>query len=248
MTGIDKKKVGLILSGGGARAAYQVGVLKAIQKIIPRETSNPFDIIAGTSAGAINGVGLASYADNYRMGIRRLERIWSHFSPEMVYRTDFMGVAGCLSRFSRSTIVGRRYKHDEVSLLDNSPLRELLSEVIHFDNIQKAIDNEALHAISVTGSGLESGESVSFFQGHYSITNWQRHRRIGYRSRISLDHLVASSAIPLVFPSVKINNEYYADGAVRQLAPISPALHLGAEKILVIGVSAIAHNAKSKFT
>ena len=98
----------------------------------------------------------------------------------------------------------------------------------------------------VTGSGLDSGESVSFFQGHYSIVNWQRHRRIGYRSRIGIDHLMASSAIPMIFPSVKINQEYYADGAVRQLAPISPALHLGAEKILVIGVSGEAHKRKEK--
>ena len=246
MTGTDPKKVGLILSGGGARAAYQVGVLKAIQKIVPRDTVNPFDIIAGTSAGAINGVALASYAENYRIGIRHLERIWSNFSPEQIYRTDFWGVSSCLGRLARTTLVGRKYKHDRVSLLDSSPLRELLGEVIQFDNIQKAIDNGALHAMSVTGSGLESGESVSFFQGHYSITNWQRHRRIGYRARVTLDHLMASSAIPMVFPSVKINDEYYADGAVRQLAPISPALHLGAEKVLVIGVSGVAHKRKER--
>lgn len=246
MTGTDPKKVGLILSGGGARAAYQVGVLKAIQKILPRDAVNPFDIIAGTSAGAINGVALASYAENYRIGIRHLERIWSNFSPEHIYRTDFWGVSSCLGRLARTTLVGRKYKHDRVSLLDSSPLRELLGEVIQFDNIQQAIDNGALHAMSVTGSGLESGESVSFFQGHYSITNWQRHRRIGYRARVTLDHLMASSAIPMVFPSVKINDEYYADGAVRQLAPISPALHLGAEKVLVIGVSGVAHKRKER--
>ena len=244
MAGTDPKKVGLILSGGGARAAYQVGVLKAIQKIVPRETVNPFDIIAGTSAGAINGVALASYAENYRIGIRHLERIWAGFSPDKIYRTDFKGVVGCLARLTRTTLIGRRYRHDRVSLLDNSPLKELLGEVIRYDNIQKAIDNGALHAMSVTCSGLESGESVSFFQGHYSITNWQRHRRIGYRSRISLEHLMASSAIPMVFPSVILNQEYFADGAVRQLAPISPALHLGAEKVLVIGVSGVAHKRK----
>ena len=241
---IDSKKIGLILSGGGARAAYQVGVLKAIHKILPKEARNPYDIIAGTSAGAINGVALASYAEHHRIGIRHLERIWTSFSPDLIYRTDFKGVISALIRLTRTTLIGRKYKHDKVSLLDNSPLRKLLGKVIQFDNIQKAIDNGALHAMCVTGSGLESGESVSFFQGHYSITNWQRHRRIGYRSRIGIDHLMASSAIPMIFPSVKINLEYYADGAVRQLAPISPALHLGAEKILVIGVSADAHKRK----
>lgn len=244
MAGIDRKKIGLILSGGGARAAYQVGVLKAIHRILPKDAQNPYDVIAGTSAGAINGVALASYAENHRIGIRHLERIWTGFSPEQIYRTDFKGVVSALARLIRTTLIGRKYKYDRVSLLDNSPLRKLLGEVIHFDNIQKAIDNGALHAMSVTGSGLESGESVSFFQGHYSITNWQRHRRIGYRARVGLDHLMASSAIPMIFPSVLINQEYYADGAVRQLAPISPALHLGAEKVLVIGVSGVAHKRK----
>ncbi len=244
MTGIDKKKIGLILSGGGARAAYQVGVLKAIHKILPKDSANPYDVIAGTSAGAINGVALASYAENYRIGMRHLERIWTGFSPEQIYRTDLLSITRSLLRLLRTTLIGRRYKHDKVSVLDNTPLKNLLSQVIQFDNIQKAIDNGALHAMSVTGSGLESGESVSFFQGHYSIVNWQRHRRIGYRSRVGVDHLLASSAIPMIFPSIQINKEYYADGAVRQLAPISPALHLGAEKVLVIGVSGVAHKRK----
>lgn len=248
MTGIDRKKIGLILSGGGARAAYQVGVLKAIHKILPKDTPNPYDIIAGTSAGAINGVALASYAENHRIGLRHLERIWTGFCPEHIYKTDYKSITGAISRIARTALIGRKYKNDRVSLLNNEPLRGLLSQVIKFENIQKAIDNGALHAISVTGSGIESGESVSFFQGHYSLTNWERHRRIGYRSNIGLEHLMASSAIPMIFPSVKIHKEYYADGAVRQLAPISPALHLGAEKVLVIGVSgSIDKKKKSRF-
>ena len=243
---MEVQKTGLILSGGGARAAYQVGVLKAIHKILPRGHYNPFDIISGTSAGAINGIALASYAENYRIGIRHLERIWSNFECDQIYRTDFAGVTGTLARLVRSLIIGRRFKHDPVSLLDNGPLRELLLEVIRFDNIQTAIDNGALHAITINCSGLESGESVSFFQGHYSITNWQRERRIGSRARLNIDHLMASSAIPMIFPSIKINREYFADGAVRQLAPLSPALHLGAEKIMVIGVSGVAHKRKER--
>ena len=241
---MEVKKAGLILSGGGARAAYQVGVLKAIHKILPKGHYNPFDIISGTSAGAINGVGLASYAENYRIGIKHLERIWMHFTPDQIYRTDFLGISHGLMRIVRSLIIGRRFKNDPVSLLNNTPLRELLGEAIKFDQIQGAIDNGALHAVAVNCSGLETGESVAFFQGHYSITNWSRHRRIGKRTRISLDHLMASSAIPMIFPAVKLHGEYYADGAVRQLAPLSPALHLGAEKIMVIGVSGIAHKRK----
>ncbi|MEK9766463.1 MAG: patatin-like phospholipase family protein, partial [Thalassolituus sp.] len=178
------------------------------------------------------------------IGIKHLERIWMNFTPELIYRTDFRGISHGLMRIMRSLIIGRRFKNDPVSLLNNQPLRDLMSEAIKFDQIQSAVDNGALHAVAVNCSGLESGESVAFFQGHYSITNWNRHRRIGKRTRITLDHLMASSAIPMIFPAVKLHGEYYADGAVRQLAPISPALHLGAEKIMVIGVSGIAHKRK----
>lgn len=243
---LEVKKTGLILSGGGSRAAYQVGVLKAIHKILPRGHYNPFDVISGTSAGAINGVGLASYADHYRVGIKHLERIWMHFSCDQIYRTDFAGVTGSLLRALRTLVIGRQFKNQPASLLNNDPLRELLAEAIKFDQIQGAIDSGALHALAVNCSGLETGESVAFFQGHYSIENWERHRRIGKRSRIGLDHLMASSAIPTIFPAVKLHGGYYLDGAVRQLAPISPALHLGAEKIMVIGVSGIAHKRKHK--
>lgn len=243
---MERAKTALILSGGGARAAYQVGVLRAIKEILPKAACNPFDIISGTSAGSINGVALASFAENYRLGIRHLERVWSHIECEQIYRTDFWGVSLSLAKLVRSLIIGRRFKHDPVSLLDSRPLRGLLNQVIKFDQIQTAIDQGALYAVAVNCSGLESGESVSFFQGHYSIGNWQRQRRIGIRSRITLDHLLASSAIPLIFPAIKIHREYFADGAVRQLAPLSPALHLGASKILVIGVTDNAHQRKER--
>lgn len=240
-----EKKIGLVLSGGGARAAYQVGVLKAIIRLLPQEHPNPFNIISGTSAGAINAVALASYASHYRHGIQRLEHTWKNFSCDQIFRSDFMSVLKWSSKFFLNTLFG--YKAgDPVSLLDNSPLRELVKRMIQFENIQKAIDNQDLHALSVTASGYASGESVSFFQGHKSIKNWQRLRRIGLRSRISADHLLASSAIPAVFPAVQINREYFGDGAIRQLAPISPALHLGADKILVIGVSGQAHKRKPR--
>ncbi|MFY0641412.1 MAG: patatin-like phospholipase family protein [Bermanella sp.] len=241
----DAKKIGLVLSGGGARAAYQVGVLKAIVRLLPQEHPNPFNIISGTSAGAINAVALASYASHYRQGIQRLEHIWKNFSCDQIFRSDFLSVLKWSGKFFMNTFFG--YKAgDPVSLLDNSPLRQLVKKMILFENIQKAIDNQDLHALSVTASGYASGESVSFFQGHKSIKNWQRLRRIGLRSRIAVDHLLASSAIPAVFPAVQINREYFGDGAIRQLAPMSPALHLGADKILVIGVSGQAHKRKPR--
>lgn len=235
------QRTGLILSGGGARAAYQVGVLKAVHRILPPSKHNPFDIISGTSAGGINGLALATYSQNYRLGIRQLERIWRHFSCEQVYRTDFWGISNALARMSRSLIIGRRYKNDPVSLLDNEPLRELLEQAIHFDCIQPAIDSGALYAVAVNASGIDSGESVSFFAGHPDIPDWDRQRRVGRRTALGYDHLMASCAIPMIFPAVFLGDQYYADGAVRQLAPISPALHLGAEKIMVVGVSAITY-------
>ena len=246
MTGkLQDKKVGLVLSGGGARAAYQVGVLKAISRLLPNEHGNPFDIISGTSAGAINAVALASYAGHYRLGIRQLERIWKNFSCDQVFRSNFTSVFSWSMKFFMNTLFN--YKAGEpVSLLDNTPLKQLLKKFISFDNIQKAIDNKDLHALSVTASGYSTGESVSFFQGHNSLKNWQRLRRIGVRSRINLNHLLASSAIPTVFPAVKINREFFGDGAIRQLAPISPVLHLGANKILVIGVSGDNHKRKPR--
>jgi len=248
MTGqLDDKKIGLVLSGGGARAAYQVGDLKAISRLLPNERGNPFDIISGTSAGAINAVALASYAGHYRLGIRQLERIWKNFSCDQVFRSNFTSVLSWSMKFFMNTLFG--YKAGEpVSLLDNTPLKELLSKFISFDNIQKAIDNQDLHALSVTASGYSTGESVSFFQAHNSVKNWQRLRRIGVRSRINIQHLLASSAIPTVFPAVKINREFFGDGAIRQLAPISPVLHLGASKILVIGVSGDNHKRKPRET
>jgi NTE family protein len=238
-------KTGLILSGGGARAAYQVGVLKAISRILPKDIDNPFDVICGTSAGAINAVAMASYANQYRIGIRHLERIWKGFSSNQVYRSDFFGLSHWALKWLKTLFFGNK-KNESVSLLNNAPLGKLLSQVIKFDGIQQAIDAGNLHAVSVTASGYSSGESVSFFQGHYSIKNWQRHRRIGARGRLNIDHLMASSAIPTIFPAVKINREYFGDGAVRQLAPISPALHLGAERVLVIGVSGTAHKRKER--
>ena len=224
----------LVLSGGGARAAYQVGVLKAIADIMPESTRNPFGIISGTSAGAINAVALASHADNFRNAVYNIETVWKAFRPQQVYRSDPVGVFSNAMRWLASLLFASRNRS---SLLDNEPLAELLGRMIRFDNIQEAIDDGFLRAISVTASGYSSGHSVAFFQGSPDISAWKRFQRIGMRTHLNLEHLMASSAIPVVFPAVRINREYFGDGAVRQLAPLSPALHLGARKILGVGVS-----------
>ena len=224
----------LVLSGGGSRAAYQVGVLKGIASIIDDSRQNPFGIVSGTSAGAINAVGLASHADNFRNAVYNIEHVWKSFSPHHVYRSDPAGVFGNSLRWLLSLVFGA--SQQGVSLLNNEPLAELLSHFIRFDNLQKIIDQGHLRAISVTASGYNTGHSVAFFQGSPDISSWKRFQRIGMRTKLRLEHLLASAAIPIVFPAVRIDREYFGDGAVRQLAPLSPALHLGARKILVVGV------------
>lgn len=224
----------LVLSGGGARAAYQVGVLKAIADIMPEATRNPFGIICGTSAGAINATALAANADNFRNAVYNIENVWRSFRPEHVYRADPVGVFSHGLKWLMTLILGMR---GESSMLDSRPLGKLLKQMIRFEHIQQAIDAGHLRALAVTASGYNSGHSVAFFQGAPDISAWKRFQRVGMRSHLGVEHLMASSAIPIVFPAVRINREYFGDGAVRQLAPISPALHLGARKVLVVGVS-----------
>ncbi|WP_207061047.1 patatin-like phospholipase family protein [Motiliproteus sp. SC1-56] len=230
-------KNALILSGGGARAAYQVGVLKALAEILPEDAHNPFPIICGTSAGAVNALALASNPEHFRQSVADLEQIWRNLTPGSIYRADTPALLGGLARLGASLFnegVGRKRP---LALLDNAPLRMLIEKTVHFDNLEPAIQRGDLEAVCVTAMGYSSGESVSFFQGHPQLQGWRRHRRVGSPSQLNSDHLMASSAIPTVFPTVRINREYFGDGALRQLAPISPALHLGAERVFVVGVS-----------
>lgn len=233
------RRTGLILSGGGARAAYQVGVLMAIAEISPRDIKCPFDIICGTSAGAINATALASQAVHFRTGVRGLERIWGNLTAENVYRTDWSSFAGLVFRWLLASM-RRGESHLAYSLLDSAPLGQLIDQVINFKKIQRQLDAGHLYALSITAAGYSSGESVSFYQSAADIPAWRRARRIGVPTQIGREHLLASSALPILFPAQKINREYFGDGAIRQLAPLSPALHLGARKILVVGVSGIA--------
>ena len=227
----------LVLTGGGARAAYQVGVLKGIASILPRSVYNPFPIICGTSAGAINALSIAGRAGPFRLRTKKLETIWHNLRASDVYRTDFWGVSAnafhVLASFLHSGYgIGR-----PISLLDNTPLRQLLENYVKFDYLDNAISNGELEAIAISTMSYSSGQSVTFFQGQEQITPWKRARRRGEKTQINIDHLMASTAIPSLFPAVQIGNRYYGDGAVRQLKPISPALHMGARQLLIVGVS-----------
>lgn len=231
----SRPRLGIILTGGGARAAYQVGVLRAIAELIPRDAGNPFPIVCGTSAGAINAVGLAADAANYRRAVLRLQAVWKNFHASQVYRADPVGVLRNSVKWTYAAVTGGSGR-SPVSLLDNTPLRELLAQRVQFDAIQGEIDAGHLYALAITCSGYTSGQSVCFFQGAPGTAPWKRARRIGTPMPIGLDHLLASSAIPFIFPPVRINREYFGDGSMRQLAPVSPALHLGADRVLVLAV------------
>ena len=230
----------LVLTGGGARAGYQVGVLKAIRELIPDRSVNPFPILCGTSAGAVNAVALATHADNFSYGVERLLRVWEGFRAEQIYRADPAGIGLTAAHWLGALTLGWLTHSWPRSLLDNSPLRELLKRRIDLARIDDVISARALRAVCVTCSGYNSGQSVSFFQGRPDLEPWRRTQRIGAHVKIEIDHLMASSAIPFVFPAAKVNREYFGDGSMRQLAPISPAIHLGAEKILVVGAGRLA--------
>ncbi len=227
--------IGLILTGGGARAAYQVGVLRALYEIVPKGVRNPFPIICGTSAGAINAAVLATDASNFRRGVRRLTAVWENFHVHHVYRADAYGALGNSARWVLAALSAGRLG-GPISLLDNTPLARLLERHVDFPAIQRNVDAGHLTAFSVTCSGYTTGQSVTFYQGSTSLAGWERARRVGVAMPIGLPHLLASSALPFIFPPVKINREYFGDGSMRQIAPVSPALHLGADRVLVIGV------------
>lgn len=229
-------RVGLVLTGGGARAAYQVGVLQAIASLLPKKSRNPFPVICGTSAGAFNAATLALSARNFHEGVRRLSSVWENAHVNQAYRSDPIGVYGNAARWLASMLFGSLSKRSAISLLDSSPLAQTLERNLPLQGIQKSIKSGALHALGITAWGYTSGQSVTFYQGADSIVPWKRERRIGIPSRIGIQHLMASSAIPILFPAIRLNREYFGDGSMRQLAPISPALHLGAERVLVIGV------------
>jgi NTE family protein len=231
-----QSRLGLVLTGGGARAAYQIGVLRAIAKMLPPHARNPFPVICGTSAGAINAAGLAMGATHFSMGVKRLEAVWSNLHTAHIYRSDLVGALYNALRFSGS-IISNRMAGKPVALLDNTPLRQLLACHLPFRGIRRSIHAGALHALGITAWGYTSEQSVTFYQASPDIIPWKRAQRVGVPSRIGIQHLIASASIPLIFPAVRVNREYFGDGSMRQFAPLSPALHLGADRLLVIGVN-----------
>lgn len=242
-----KPRTGLILTGGGARAAYQVGVLAAIAQLRRDACTtgdNPFQVISGTSAGAINAATLACQADDFCSAVDGLMYIWQNIHVNQVYAADSFGVirsgAKWLSMLSLGWALNRWRRTRPRSLLNNTPLRGLLAQWIKFDRLDEMLAKGYIDALAVTGSSYTSGHHVTFYQTHQQRDPWVRTQRIATRiPKLSIEHLVASSAIPFIFPAEPLELggevEWFGDGSMRQTAPISPAVHLGAEKVLVIG-------------
>ncbi len=241
----EEDVTGLVLSGGGARAAYQVGVLHQLAKWFEQEHKRdydfPFKILCGTSAGAINAAALGCAGRNFYQSTARMMKVWENFSSDQVFRADSLGMIRTGARWLSALSIGWMLRKRPKCLLDNTPLSQLLHQLLHFRRLDEALENGTIRALAVTASSYTSGRSVTFFQTQEAIESWARTQRVALPDRITVEHLLASAAIPFVFQSVKLEIEgqceYFGDGSMRQLAPISPAIHLGANKIMVVGSS-----------
>lgn len=226
---------GLVLPGGGARGAYQVGVLKGIADFMP-DGKCPFDVITGTSVGGINAVSVASYAHKFKAGMALVEQLWSGLHAGQVYNADLSASLKTGLHWLSALLFLGLGKHNPVALLDNAPLEELLKQRIDFDSLHKNIDNGTLHAVAISASSYARGRAISFFEGREDLKEWVRKRREGVRDELTVQHLMASASLPFIFSARKIDNEYFGDGSLRLSAPLSPAIHLGARRILVTGI------------
>ncbi len=240
---------GLVLSGGGARAAYQVGVLRALAKLRrevlgPRaRMANPFGVICGTSAGAINAAALAAHADRFEAAVEVIAKVWQNFSADQVYRSDSLGVirsgAQWLTMLSVGWLIARWRRARPRSLLDNEPLADLLQRLVPLERLPMVMQQRQLHALAVTASSYTSGEHYTFYSMLRPVQTWVRSQRVAVPSTITHRHLLASAAIPFVFPAQHLDVPgdpgWFGDGSMRNTAPLSAAIHLGAERLLIIG-------------
>jgi len=225
----------LVLAGGGARGAYQVGVLGAMAEWMSPDAPCPFEVLVGTSAGALNAAALAARAENFGSAVKVLEDVWARFRVEHVVRTDPATMLRAGLHWMLSVASGGWLLPPPRSLLDTQPLRELLLRTIPLDRIAGNVAAGRVQALAVATTSYSTGRAVAFFEAAAATKEWSRVRRAGVRRGIDVDVLIASAAIPFIFPAGRVDGDYYGDGAMRQLAPLSPAVHLGANRLLVVG-------------
>ncbi|MHC4180516.1 MAG: patatin-like phospholipase family protein, partial [Planctomycetota bacterium] len=215
---------GLVLSGGGARAAYQAGVLSYVTEKLPQVS---FPIITGVSAGAINAAFLAAHRGAPPDSLHALSDCWTSLTIERVFDASMIKVglegARWLWTFGSG---GRQLK----GFLDTAPLGEFLQQTIDMGGIEENVRSGRVRAVGLSATRWATGQTVTFVQGAEGTPTWERARRCGLPTRIAVEHVMASGALPLVFPAVKIDDEWYGDGSIRQATPLAPAIHLGADK------------------
>lgn len=230
-------RTGIVLSGGGARGAYQAGVLKALSEILRGQSGFPFEVIVGVSAGSINATGLACFSENFSDAASRLEHIWGHLTSDQVIRTDVKSLSKIGATWIKDLSLGGAFGGGHArGLLDTSPLRELLLKSYFPERTKKNLEAGNFHALAISSTNVYTNNSVSFVQGQENATLWSRHKRISEKTNIRVDHIMASSAIPIFFPTIDIDGRHFTDGCIGNIAPLSPAVHLGADRILAVGV------------
>ena len=230
-------RLGLVLTGGGARSAYQVGVLKGIAELLRRGSACPFPIITGTSAGAVSAVALASDAAHFRRSVLAIERVWRDFRVHQVFKADAVSMLKSGLHWFMAFLTGGWLVQPPHALFDNAPLWELLRLHLHFDGIPRSLYKTHLNAIGISATCYGDADSVTFFAAEATAEPWHRVYRKGVRANLTLDHLMASLSIPFLFRPVLLNDAYYGDGAMRQTSPLSPAILLGASRLMIIGVN-----------
>lgn len=228
---------GLVLPGGGARGAYQVGVLRALADIWKGcgGSGSPFPVISGSSAGAINAAVVASHADSIVEAAERLDHFWRSLHCSTIYNTDAWTImkTGLHWMLSFSPIVSGLVSQPR-SLLNNDPLYRFLSGTLQLNRIRTCIESGDLKGVALTASGYTCASAISFYEAGPDARPWKRSRRSGRATKLTVEHLMASAALPFIFPAYRIGNEYFGDGGMRMVAPLSPAIHLGADRLLVI--------------
>jgi NTE family protein len=233
----EKPALGLVLTGGGARSAYQVGVLKGVSELMRRGSACPFPIITGTSAGAVSAIALASDAAHFRRSVYAIERVWRDFRVHHVFKADAVSMLRSGLHWMLAFLTGGWLVHPPHSLFDNTPLWDLLREKLDFDGIPRSLYKGHLQALGICATCYDDADSVTFYASSAPIEPWARVYRKGARVALTLNHLMASLSIPFLFRPVLLHDQYFGDGAMRQTSPLSPAIHLGANRLFIIGVN-----------
>jgi len=231
------RPLALVLSGGGARAAYQVGAVSAIAERFPNLS---LPILVGVSAGAINSVYLSAHQGTLGQAAADLRREWGRLTPDRVFAIRPVHLGRAIARWFLNMLLARQRPHSSLrGLMDMSPLRGFLAACMDVSGIQRNIDAGRLRAGAVSTTCYSTGQTVTFVQGSSDLQLWERHMRVAVRTQITAQHLSASAAIPIIFPAIRIGQAYYGDGSVRLTAPLAPAIHLGAQKILAVAMRAM---------